>query len=63
MSPSIMDILNLPILFKNAMKLNEQGVSNNSLTVYFNLKNQKEHRLVINEISENRLVVTTYRKT
>ena len=57
-----MDILNLPIFFKNAIELNEQGVSNNSLTVYSNLKNQKEHRLIINEIHKDRLVVTTYRK-
>ncbi len=45
-----MDILNLPILFKNALKLNEVGVSNNELSTYKMLKNQKELILVTNEI-------------
>ena len=47
-----MDILNLPILFKNALKLNEVGVSNNELSTYKMLKNQKELILVTNEICE-----------
>jgi hypothetical protein len=57
-----MDILNLPIMFKNALQLINQGISNNALTVYKKLGQQKEHRLVINEITKEKLVVTTYRK-
>ncbi len=57
-----MDILNLPIMFKNAIKLVNHGVSNTALTVYRRLQNQKEHRLVINEITDDKLVVTAYRK-
>ncbi len=57
-----MDILNLPILFKNALKLSQVGVSNNELTVYKIMKNQKDLRLVTDEINPNKLVVTTYRK-
>jgi predicted oxidoreductase len=57
-----MDILNLPILFKNALKLNEVGVSNNELSTYKMLKNQKELILVTNEIYKNKLVMTSYRK-
>lgn len=57
-----MDILNLPIMFKNSIKLAKEGVSNNALTVYKRLQNQKEHRLVIDETRNDKLVVTTYRK-
>lgn len=57
-----MDILNMMDICKNGMKLNEKGVSNNELTVYMSLKNQKEHRLVLNEIKENYFVVSAYRK-
>jgi hypothetical protein len=58
-----MDILNLPIIFKNALELNEVGVSNNELTVYKMQKNQKDLRLVTNEIKDDKLVVTSYRKS
>ena len=58
-----MDILNLPIIFKNALELNEVGVSNNELTVYKIQKNQKDLRLVTNEIKDDKLVVTSYRKS
>ncbi|PHO10320.1 hypothetical protein CPG37_04540 [Malaciobacter canalis] len=57
-----MDILNLPIIFKEALKLNNEGVSNKALTTYINFKNQKKHKLVVNEITNNKLVVTAYRK-
>lgn len=58
-----MDILNLPIIFKNALQLNQVGVSNNELSVYQMLKSQKNLRLVTNEIDINKLVVTSYKKT
>jgi len=58
-----MDILNLPIIFKNALQLNQVGVSNNELSVYQMLKSQKDLRLVTNEIDINKLVVTSYKKT
>lgn len=57
------DILNLPILFRNAVKLNTKGVSNNNLTVYYNIGKQKEHKLVTNELGEDKLIVTSYRKS
>jgi len=58
-----MDILNLPIIFKNALELNEIGITNNQLTVYKMEKNQKDLRLVTNEIKDDKLVVTSYRKS
>lgn len=58
-----MDILNLPIIFKNAIQLNQLGVSNNELSVYKMEKNQKDLRLVTNEIDIDKLVVTSYKKT
>lgn len=59
-----MDILNLPMMFKkDAIKMANHGVSNNALTAYKRLKNQKEHRLIVDETKSNKLVVTTYRKT
>lgn len=58
-----MDILNLPIIFKNALQLNQVGVSNNELSVYQMLKSQRDLRLVTNEIDINKLVVTSYKKT
>jgi len=58
-----MDILNLPIMFKNAIQLNNTGVTNQALSVYRRLQNQQEHRLVVNEIYDDKLVVTAYRKT
>lgn len=57
-----MDILNMMDICKNGMKLNEEGVSNDVLTVYMSLKNQKEHRLVLKEEKENYFVVTAYKK-
>ncbi len=54
-----MDILNLPIMFKNAIQLK----SNNALSVYGRLQDQQEHRLIVNEIDNNKLVVTAFRKT
>lgn len=57
-----MDILNLPIIFKNALQLNQIGISNNALSVYKMLKNQKDLRLVTDETKTNKLVVTSYRK-
>lgn len=57
-----MDVLNLPIIFKNAMQLNQTGVSNNVLSVYQMLKNQKDLRLVTDETKNDKLVVTSYRK-
>jgi len=58
-----MDILNLPVIFKNALELNEVGVSNNELIVYKIQKNQKDLRLVTNEIKDDKFVVTSYRKS
>lgn len=46
----------------NDLLINEEGVSNNDLTVYMSLKQQKEHRLVLNE-NNNSLVVTAYKKS
>ncbi|QFR49700.1 hypothetical protein FJR48_08120 [Sulfurimonas lithotrophica] len=57
-----MDILNMMDICKRGMKLNEVGVSNQDLTVYMSLKNQKEHRLVLNEVRKNFFVVTAYKK-
>ncbi len=57
-----MDILNLPIIFKNAIQLNQIGVSNNVLCAYSMRKNQKDLRLITNETKNNKLVVTSYRK-
>ena len=58
-----MDILNLPIIFKNAIQLNQIGVSNNALSVYKMQKGQKDLRLVTDETNLDKLVVTSYRKT
>lgn len=57
------DILNLPILFKDSMRLNEKGVSNNELCVYRMIKNQKDLRLITYETKDNKLVVTSYKKS
>lgn len=58
------DILNFLDMFKkDAIQMANHGVSNNALTAYARIKNNKEHRLIINETKENKLVVTTYRKT
>ena len=57
-----MDILNLPIMFKNAVKLAEKGVSNNYLSAYRRLEKQQEHRLITDENRNDKLVVSTYRK-
>jgi len=57
-----MDILDLPVLFKQAIELTNNGVSNNALTVYMNISNQRRHKLIINEINSDKLVVTAYRK-
>ncbi|BAK73210.1 hypothetical protein [Arcobacter sp. L] len=57
-----MDILNLPIIFKNALQLSQIGISNNALSVYKMLKNQKDLRLVTDETKTDKLVVTSYRK-
>ena len=57
------DILNLPILFKDSIKLIKDGVSNNELCVYRMLKNQKDLRLITNETKDNKLVVTSYKKS
>ena len=58
-----MDILNLPVMFKHAIQLSEEGVSNGYLTVYRRLENQKEHKLITDENRNDKLVVSTYRKT
>jgi len=58
-----MDILNLPIIFKDAIEMVEKGVSNKYLNVYSRMKNQEEYKIITNEKKENKLVVTSYRKT
>lgn len=58
-----MDIINIFEIYIRGIKLASKGVSNNYLTVYMTLKNNKEFRLVLNPINDNSLVVTAYRKS
>jgi hypothetical protein len=55
-------ILDLPIIFKKAIELQEEGKSNKSLNVYqSNFLNDK-YLLITNETKKNKLIVSTYRK-
>jgi len=58
-----MDILNLPIIFEDAIKIDNEGVTNRYLSVYSKVKNQKEYKIITNENIEKKLVVTSYKKS
>jgi len=55
-----MDILNIPLIFKNAVLAQEQD---KVLTRYISLKDMKKHYLITNETSDDKLVVSAYRKS
>lgn len=56
------DIINIADIFERGLKLNDEGVTNPDLIVYYSIKNQKEHKLVLREVKNNSWVITFYKK-
>ncbi len=58
---STMDILNMIDVIKKGIKLANEGVSNDQLIVYQQIKGLDQLKLVLKPIGNNELVVTLYR--
>ncbi len=54
------DILNMSIMVERGIKLNQVGVSNQSLIVYRHIKNGINHNIVLKQETDNKFVVTMY---
>jgi len=54
------DILNMSIMIERGIKLNQEGVSNQSLVVYRHMKNGVNHNIVLKKEIDDKLVVTMY---
>lgn len=57
---TMLDILNFDIHLSRAMKLNEEGVSNNFLDVYYYIKGLSRYKIILNKESEGNFVVSYY---
>lgn len=58
-----MDILNIIDVYIIGIKLHNIGIGNPYLSAFMRIKNQKEHRLIIDENETPNLIITSYRKT
>ena len=56
---TMLDLLNFDLYLSRAIKLNEDGVSNNSLDVYKYIKGLQQYKIVLKKEEES-LVVTFY---
>jgi len=54
------DIMNFIVTYKKGIKLAKEGVTNNSLTVYYYQKGPNTYKLVLKKKDKNSFVVTFY---
>lgn len=54
------DILNFDLYLLRAVKLNEEGVTNNNLDVYKYIKRLSQYKIILKKESENNFVVSFY---
>jgi len=58
-----MDILNIIDIYTKGIKLHNVGKGNPYLSAFMKIKDQKEHRLIIDENENPNLIISSYRKT
>lgn len=57
---SMLDILNFDLFLQRAIKLTNEGVTNNKLEVFQYIKGLKNYKIILKNESKNRFVVTFY---